>query len=278
MRHPTYAGFRRSGARLGGMNSVALAPRPALAGFVELYWAEEATDRTPGLERVLPSGTTDVVFDLRDPARPALVCGPHSRPFTMERAARESYAGIHFKPGGAAALLGVVESELANAHVELDAIWGRSGRELGARLCEAATPELRLRLLEQTLLARLERARPRHPAVTYALCQLSRSPAPRSIGEIGEATGLSARRFIALFTAQVGLTPKLFARVRRFQRVLKLAHARPRPDWIELALGCGYYDQAHLVRDFGDFAALAPSAYLRLRSHDPNHLALPVQT
>ena len=257
------------------MTSTVLAPCPALAGFVELFWAEEAGCRTPGTERVLPSGTTDIVFDLQDPSRPAVICGPHSQPFALERAARESYAGIHFKPGGAAALLGVAESELANAHVGLDAIWGGAARELSHRLCEAATPDLRLRLLEHALLARLDRARARHPAVTYALCQLSRSPAPRSIGEIGANAGLSARRFIALFTAQVGLTPKLFARVRRFQRVLKLAHARPHPDWIELALGCGYYDQAHLVRDFGDFASLAPSAYLRLRSHDPNHISLP---
>ena len=249
------------------------APHPALAGLVELFWAMDSPLREPGLERVLPSGTTELVFDLADPAQPALICGPHSEPFVLRRAGRESFAGIHFKPGGASRLLGVPECEFANARVGLDAVWGRGALDLARRLAESASPAAALRTLESALLARLDRTRVGHPGVAYALGELARVPARRSIAELGAGAGLSARRFITVFTAQVGLSPKRFARVRRFQRVLELAHAQPLPDWTRLALECGYYDQAHLVRDFGDFASVSPSAYLRLRSDDPNHIA-----
>ncbi len=248
-------------------------PAAPLAGRVGLFWALEAV-REPGRERVLPSGTTELVFDLARAGAPGLVCGPRSESFVMRRAGRESFAGVHFEPGAASLLLGVPERELANRFVPLDALWGRAALELSARLAEAANRPEALALLERALLERLGRARAPHPGVAYALGQLAHVPAPRSIAEIGARAGLSARRFISLFTEQVGLSPKLFARVRRFQRVLQRAHALQAPDWTRLALACGYYDQAHLVRDFGGFASVSPGAYLRLRSHDPNHIAL----
>jgi AraC-like DNA-binding protein len=258
------------------MKSLQLLPSPALADHVEIYWAMETVNQGPGRERVLPSGTTELVFDLDGPSLVPVVCGPHDAAFEMRRARRDSFVGVHFKPGGAASLLGVPASELANLRIGLDALWGRAARELGARLVEAPTASVRLQLLERALLARLERRVDAHPGVAYALDELAHVPAPRSIGEIAARAGLSARRFIALFDAQVGLTPKLFARVRRFQKLLHLAHPRPAPAWAQLALDCGYFDQAHLSRDFGEFAGLAPGAYARLRSHDPNHVALPI--
>lgn len=249
-------------------------PHAALAAHVELFWAMQAPSRPADRERVLPSGATELVFNLAEPAQPGLICGPRSEPFVMTRAGRESFVGIHFKPGGATRLLGVPESELANAFVGLDALWGREAVELTAGLAEAPSPDSALALLERAMLARLERTPEGHASVAYALGELAQVPAPRSIGEIGSRAGLSARRFITVFTEQVGLSPKLFARVRRFQRVLHHAHAQPFPDWARLALACGYYDQAHLVRDFGEFASVSPGAYLRLRGDDPNHIAL----
>lgn len=258
------------------MKALQLLPSPALADHVELFWAMETLSPAAGLERVLPSGTVELVFDLDDPSRAPVICGPHDAAFVMRRARRDSFVGVHFKPGGAASLLGVPASELANARIGLDLIWGCAARELGARLVEAPTASVRLRLLEASLLARLDRRVATHPGVAYALGELADVPAPRSIGEIAACAGLSARRFIALFDAQVGLTPKLFARVRRFQRLLQLAHPQPAPAWTQLALDCGYFDQAHLSRDFGEFAGLSPGAYARLRSHDPNHVPIPV--
>src|SRR5262249_17449885 len=88
----------------------------------------------------------------------------------------------------------------------------------------------------------------------------------RSVREIADVVGLSHRCFIGRFAAEVGLPPKLFLRVRRFQRVLALANPSKLVPWAELAGRCGYFDQAHLIRDFVAFAGITPGTYLRQRS------------
>jgi AraC-like DNA-binding protein len=75
-------------------------------------------------------------------------------------------------------------------------------------------------------------------------------------------TGLSERRFIEVFHEQVGLTPKAFCRVRRFQRVLKSVHGAREVDWAQVALDCGYYDQPHFIHDFRGFSGLTPAQYV----------------
>ena len=102
---------------------------------------------------------------------------------------------------------------------------------------------------------------------------------PRTISEVTEQIGLSPRRFIQLFSEEVGLTPKLFCRVRRFQQVLRsLQHGTlngRQIDWADIASSCGYFDQAHFIRDFRAFSGLNPTAWLPLRGEHINHVRIP---
>src|SRR6266511_4258566 len=90
------------------------------------------------------------------------------------------------------------------------------------------------------------------------------------------------RRFIQVFTEEIGLTPKLFSRVKRFQRTIAILRQAMAPDWARLAVDCGYFDQSHLIRDFLMLSGFSPSDYLRrqnyLRQHGVhikrNHLPL----
>jgi AraC-like DNA-binding protein len=86
------------------------------------------------------------------------------------------------------------------------------------------------------------------------------------VGDLARHIGLSQRRLIELFSAEVGMTPKLFARVRRFQRAIAMVGQVTTPDWAGVALVCNYYDQSHLIRDFRAFCGLSPGEYLRQRS------------
>jgi transcriptional regulator GlxA family with amidase domain len=86
------------------------------------------------------------------------------------------------------------------------------------------------------------------------------------VRDLARRVGLSQRRFIQLFTAEVGLTPKLYGRVRRFQRARELVRKATEPDWAAVALECGFFDQSHLIRDFGEFSGLSPVAYLNQKS------------
>ena len=95
-----------------------------------------------------------------------------------------------------------------------------------------------------------------------------------TIAWMTEQIGLSPRRFIQLFRQQVGLTPKSFCRVRRFQQALTTVHGTKQVDWTQVALDCGYYDQAHFIHDFQSFSGMTPSAYLAAATPHLNHVPL----
>jgi AraC-like DNA-binding protein len=100
--------------------------------------------------------------------------------------------------------------------------------------------------------------------VALALAEFRReAPAP-AVGDVVDRIGLSARTFIRLFVTEVGLTPKLFCRVRRFQRALRLARGGQPAGWAGIALDCGYCDQAHLIRDFRALSGFTPTEFLRV--------------
>ncbi|HEX8691955.1 MAG TPA: AraC family transcriptional regulator [Longimicrobium sp.] len=254
----------------------AVVPPPPLSELVALLWLYEGYAPPHARERLLPTGTVELVIDLREgPAGGggAVVCGAHSQFFEIDTVAEASVMGVHFRPGGAFPFFAPPAGELHNLHVSLDDLWGAAAGELRERLLAARTPEARFRVLGDFLLARAVRPLARHPAVARALREFARAPG-RTVAEVAAETGFSRRRFIELFGAEVGLTPKLFCRVRRFQEVVRLVHPEPRVDWARVALECGYFDQAHFIHDFQAFSGLTPSAYLAQRSEHMNHVPL----
>ena len=129
-------------------------------------------------------------------------------------------------------------------------------------MAAAPTHAARFRVLEELLLGRLVRAPAAgHVAVRLAVRALDSARGPLSIRAVAERIGISQRRFVQLFRAEVGLAPKVFSRIRRFQDVLAATETAPEVDWSRVALDCGFYDQAHLVRDFRALAGLTPTAY-----------------
>jgi AraC-like DNA-binding protein len=259
-------------------------PRAPLDGFVALIWLYEGVSRAHARESVLPSGTTELVINLgEDETRVyddhdcrrlpgALVVGAHARPFVIDTAEQAAVIGAHFHAGGAVPFLGVDAGSLRDRHVPLECLWGVAAvRRLRQQLLESRAPESRLSLLERALVARLRRPPARHPAVAHALGALDGGGV--GVQTIVAEAGYSARRFISLFTDEVGLTPKLYQRVRRFQRLLdRIRHGRR--DWVTLALDSGFFDQAHLIRDFREFSGLTPRRYLASGGEWQNHVPI----
>jgi AraC-like DNA-binding protein len=254
-------------------------PGPPLGAFIDRFWSCSDTPPHPR-ERILPSGTVELVINLGDdeirvydPSHPdrvrrysgTVVSGPYRSFIVIDPLQHASIIGVHFRPGRAVPVLGVPASELADAHVDLEALWGPAAAELRERLCAAAAPEKRFAVLEEVLLGRLCQP-PRNGAIPVALDAFEQADAAVKVRDIARRVGLSQRRFIQLFTAEVGLTPKLYGRVRRFQRARELVRKTTEPDWAAVAVDCGFFDQSHLIRDFGEFSGLSPAAYLNQRS------------
>jgi AraC-like DNA-binding protein len=257
-------------------------PVSPLLDFVDDFWLYDGYTQPHFKERILPSGTIELVINLRDDelriydaANPercnrfsgALVSGAYGGFFVIDTEEEVSIMGVHFKAGGAFPFLGLPAGELADVHVNLETLWGRSAVELRERLCGAATPLERFRLLEEALLAHLFRPLEHHYAVPTALDAFGQTDAHVTVRDIARNIGLSQRRFIQVFTEEIGMTPKLFSRVKRFQRTIAIVRQATAPDWARLAVDCGYFDQSHLIRDFLMFSGLSPADYLRRQNY-----------
>lgn len=264
-------------------------PPPPLAGFVRLFWLYEGYSLPDVKERVLPTGTVEIVINLQEDALwlfdrqhtdqrqrycGSLVCGAYSEYFVIDTAQQSSIIGVSFKPGGAFPFLGLPAGELHNTHVSLDALWGTTACDMRDQLLAAETPAMKFHVFEQFLLARVSRPLVRHPAVAFALREFRNMPHTRTIADVTEQIGLSSRRFIQAFNDEVGLTPKLFCRVRRFQEAVRLIGSGQPVNWSEIAWSCGYYDQAHFIHDFRAFSGLNPSAYPLNLGDRSNHVPL----
>jgi AraC-like DNA-binding protein len=200
----------------------------------------------------------------------------HSAPFIFIFAIGEmtSHIGIAFKAGGAFPFLPLPVDELPNQVVPLDTLWGSFVYLLRDQLLEAPTTSAKFALLEQALLARLICPEPIHPAVAVAVARLPHFTAPQPVAALADQVGLSMRRFKQIFGAQVGLSPKRFHRVQRFQQVLKQIHGQSMVNWADVACQHGYFDQTHLIHEFQEMASVCPNVYLTYASHHMNYLPI----
>jgi AraC-like DNA-binding protein len=252
-------------------------PRGVLGEFVELFWLYDAQPKAHAQERVLPTATTELVIGLggsmADPPL-ALVVGPHSQHWALDTAGTEAVIGVHFKPGGAFPFFGVPAGELHNVRVSLDALWGPNAALLVEQVQAGSSPAAKFAVLERVLLS-AARTLTRHRAVDFALRELAIPLEQRSIPEVAGAIGMSQRRFLDRFRGEVGMAPKLYARVRRFQAVVATVQNLRDVDWTDIAAACGYFDQSHFIHDFRAFSGFTPAQYFARRGADLNHVPLP---
>lgn len=264
-------------------------PCPALRPFVELVWTSEDGDAAAAedgtvCERVLPTGAMHLVLRTGDdPVRVflraddrtgaalahAVVGGARAAPYLRSASRTASTVGAMLRPGAARVLFRATADALAGRHTPLEELWGAAAAEALERVSVAGSAARRLDVLESLLRTRLPLAHGLHPAVAEALALLPSSP---EVARLVAGSGYSHRHFIALFREAVGLAPKLYARVLRFQRALTLIRAPSARSLGEVALAAGYADQAHFSREFLEFSGLSPGHYRRLAPSAPNHV------
>jgi AraC-like DNA-binding protein len=264
-------------------------PRPPLNQFIEFFWFHEGFNADHRLERVLPDGSMELIINLRDEKRHVFdpishqpretyrrswLSGPHSEFIVIDTAPNASMIGVHLRPGGASAFFGLPLSELRNSVVELDTLWNGEAQNLRDQLLEATSPPGKFRVLEDALLARWRGFAPRHRAVLHALESFTREPDNITVGKVTAEVGLSRRRLIEIFTEQIGMTPKIFCRVLRFQRAINEIQRRRAVPWSDIATGCGYYDQAHFINDFREFCGITPGDYAGESPEYPNFVPI----
>jgi AraC-like DNA-binding protein len=262
-------------------------PRPPLDACIESIWLYEIEPRPHALERILPTGAAQLIVNLKEDQtrvyRPQfgnrcdrtsgmVLAGVQSRYSVIDTAEQEHVLGVAFRPGGTMPFMRVPADETRDAGIPLDVLWGpRRASDLRERLLEARNPGAKLEAMENAL-AEMWRPSGLHPSIAFALDVFGQRSHATSVTAVTDAIGLSAKRFIERFKAEVGLTPKRYCRILRFQRSLRRAHKGQHVDWTRVALDCGYFDQAHFIHDFRSFAGITPTGYQAARTEFRNHV------
>ena len=247
-------------------------PAAALRSFVRFYAGADIHVSRP-IVLPVPARTFPAIdFTFRDPFRIRLrgAARRETAPIvgviggqTYTRAWLEMHGHLEtfvivFQPSGLFSLFSIPGAELIDRHLEGVSVLGRLADDLSGELGEATSFDERIRVTERYLLRRWRFREPRTGAGTAAADLLLRDGDVR-IADLAANAGWSIRQLERRFTHEIGMPPKLFARVARFEGVLRRMLQRPRLRWTDIAHELGYHDQSHMLHDFREFSGTAPS-------------------
>jgi AraC-like DNA-binding protein len=264
-----------------------IAPRATLRPFIKQLWVSNWGGQRAGTrEHVLPTGQMHLVFRLSGPplrifrddadlvgstiAGP-VVGGARTSFYVKEIGAPVLSVGVQLLPGAAQALFGVSAGELADRHTPASELLGAHADSILQQLCEESDPMRQLVRLESLLEARLPRVHGLHPGVAEILGAFAHAS---RVDDMVHESRYSHRAFIALFRQATGLSPKRYARLMRFQELMAALRDAHDGSLSELALAAGYSDQAHMNREFREFAGLTPMQYRLLAPAAAHHVTV----
>lgn len=262
----------RQESELDGWELVTRPPDPRLRGYVGDYQGYVESG-SPPVRQELPMPLIPLILNFGSPWNVASSAdGPHVShdSFVAGLSVASAYVGaagpatcmqVNLTPLGAHMFFGLPMHELANDVVPLEAALPRTLTRLTEALEDEPGWEERFALLDAILLSRLAEAQAPSPDVAWAWSVLENTHGRAPIGRICERLGRSRRHLAARFREQVGLPPKTVARIMRFNRAVSLVGSDAR--LADVAFECGYFDQAHLNRDFREFAGVSPGAFVR---------------
>jgi AraC-like DNA-binding protein len=253
------------------MNYRQIKPSAAAARFVEFYWVLEVPAGEGFVQRIVPDGRAGIVLNFKNPFErqsgekwerqpECFFIGQITAPLVLRPAGAAAMLGVQFRPEGAARFFGVPMNELNDAAVPLEALSRRLFRPL-ERARDCASPSQAVAAIDAVLARSAELGIPSDAPLRYAVAELDRSVGRMGVRQVADQIGWSTRQLQRRFNEAVGISPKMFARMQRFQALFRATEGQAN-DWVSAAVDCGYFDQSHLIRDFREFAGKTPSALL----------------
>lgn len=263
-------------------------PTGRLSKYVKFIWCNENYIPETSKERVLPSGSSQLIINLDNKMfrhyngdksqeylyDPVILTGVRTNHIFLDSHTRISTMGIVLKPGAMTALFKTPASELQAQVVPLGAVLKRDVAEMREQLAELSLHQEKFTLIESFLLRLLNKEHQLHPAVDFAIAQIHQQNGLISVSEVLNKIGYSRRWFSQIFRETVGIPPKQFSRIQRFQHNLRLIRGKNSQDWAQLAVSNGYFDQSHFIHDFKSMAGISPSKYKIHSGPSVNHLSI----
>lgn len=247
-------------------------PDPALQDLVREYWIVESDDPEPYEQKVVPDGFPEIIFHYGDPYRirlyaeweeqeQQLFAGQISRHFYLKNTGRSGMLGVKLMPTAPYRLTGMDMSEYTDRVVPLEQVFGKDLGSLGRQLTDDLPPEKKAALAERqmdSLAGQL--SSPERSSVEQAVDVILDQKGLVRMGELAERLEVSRRHLERSFKREVGLSPKFYSRIIRFNCIFEVMK-EGNDSWIDIALASGYFDQSHFIKEFKEFTGEEPSGY-----------------
>jgi AraC-like DNA-binding protein len=163
-------------------------------------------------------------------------------------------------------------NEMADRVVDADLLWGNDFTLLRERLLGIKELARKFGTVESFLLRDFQDRLVSNPAVEYALAEIIRRPDQINLSSLNQQIGYSQKHFIAMFKRQVGIAPKAYLKIIRFQKAISEIEQRQKVNWSLMSQDCGFYDQAHFINDFKSFSGFTPEEYVRAKNDIRNYV------
>jgi AraC-like DNA-binding protein len=254
---------------------VSALPCPGLREYVRAFAQREISSSAPDIVRPVPanldstlqldfgnSTIVEYVNGLSEVASSIAIIGPHTyRRCQIRLSGPIQSFGVFFQPLGLWRLFRIPMGLLVNQAYRAEFLLGNGVWSLWQRMAESVTFEERVHLAEKYLLDRVADICTKTQIVSSAL-HILHCQGGQSVVSLAGHAGLSVRQFERRFSNEIGMSPKLFARIARYQTALDSKLASPGRSWLEIAHNCGYHDQMHMIKDFQILSGYSPGAIL----------------
>lgn len=240
-------------------------------------------------DKFLPDCTANLVIELGDVAQyifdnqtldkkqkceEAWFSGMHTEYLTLSSGNEAEMMVVTFKAGGAFSFIQKGVDNYINKVVPASSIFGRGISEMREEIKTINSPEEKIGRIEYWLQDRLNDSSFSGEVIDHFINEIQNASGVLNFKQIASESGYSQKQFIHLFKKHVGLSPKQFHRIVRFNEIIKRVHLKEKVDWIGVATDCGYYDQSHFIKDFQAFSGLNPKKYIEDQGDFPHYVPI----
>jgi AraC-like DNA-binding protein len=248
--------------------------RPELAPYVQVVWGLESDgiEAAPP-EQILPDGIVEVVFHYGDPWLTSVAGDP---PFVQPQGfaismlrkyieimpnGRTGFVAVRFFPWGAYHFFSEPIRNFLDGTVDCGVLWSEAFADWRADFMGADGDGQRVEMVQDFLVAQLQVHRKEEAELERAIRLIRERGGQLTMAAVCAAVGLTKKQLERKFLARVGTTPKVFSRVVRFLNICRHLQLYEGRSLSQLALECGYYDQAHFIREFREFSGFSPTKF-----------------
>jgi AraC-like DNA-binding protein len=264
-------------------------PSYPLANYIEniFYYKDNLPNVT--LERYLPDGNITLIIDLTEQpksifdneslleiqtCKKAWFSGIRTKPITIPSGNNSEMLIVNFKKGMAFPFVNIPLYNLINTVIDAELVFGKDLLDIREKIIETKNIELKLNLMEQYLSNRIKNSKLVNSCVSFAINNIISSPHDNKISKISSHISYTQKHFINLFKDAVGLVPKDFLKVMRFQRAVEEINNQKILNWSEIALSSGYYDHSHFIAEFKLYSGFTPKQYISKQSNYLNYIII----